>query len=240
MEDDAVSRYLAQAVAGTEPPSDREVRSMAQDAVARAQVSPTDSHRSPLRRGARLALLAAAFAVVAGSTAATAALVIQDDPEPPADLERAVVQLFAAGQCVTAVEATDLIGAQLTALGYDNWTVAPGDGVQAQSCVAPGFVASDEIIVLVAVDQPNVVAAIDGVRETLMSSCFNEAEARELISSTLTSIGVTGWEIRTDGPLAYPTGEEKAVRDHIAAGCFVYSGSGQGPNGAIYYISGGA
>jgi len=81
-------------------------------------------------------------------------------------------------------------------------------------------------------------SVMDGVREELMSGCFSEQEARELIASSLTSIGVTGWEIRTDGPLAYPTGEEDAVRNHIAAGCFVYSGSGRGPNGPTFYISG--
>lgn len=167
MKENEVGEYLTAIADRMQAPSTAELRSMAREAVARAQASPARPHGSPPRRRARVAVLVAAIAVVAGSTGAAAAL-LAEDPEPPAGLE----------------------------------------------------------------------AAMESVRQSLMSDCFNEEETRQLISSTLSDIGVTEFEIRTDGPLAYPIEEEEAVRNHLAAGCFVYSTLGGGPNGFIFYIRG--
>lgn len=106
--------------------------------------------------------------------------------------------------------------------------------------MAPGFIAAQHLLVLVPVNHPKVVEAMHGVADELMSRCLGEQEAKGLISSTLTALGLTGWSISTDGPFAYPSDREQEVRQHVAAGCFVYTGSGHGPDGQpVYYILGG-
>lgn len=75
------------------------------------------------------------------------------------------------------------------------------------------------------------------VSTQLRSACLDEAEATALLSSTLGASG--DFLVRTDGPFAYPTGEGKAVREHVARGCFVYSGTGADADGRrVYYLSG--
>lgn len=191
------------------------------------------------KRPRKRVLILVAAAVVAVTTAATARVLIQDDPEPPADLQDAVGSLFSEGRCVTATEAADGIRARLDSLGYEEWATASRQGVESDGCVAPGFLTPEKLIVLVPVDRPEVAQAIQGVAGELMRRCLGEEQATELLSSVLAALGVTNPNIRTDGPLAYPSGQEEAVRAHIASGCFVYSGSGRDPAGQpIYYITG--
>jgi len=156
-----------------------------------------------------------------------------------ADLEAAVRSLFPRGHCVGADEATSLIQEKLAGLGLTDWSVAATAGASGESCVAAGFVATERRIVLVPASGPTVSAAMEGVAATLMNECLGKDQATELMSSVLTGIGQTSFTISTDGPLAYPEGQEEAVRAHIASGCFVYSATGWGPDGQpIYYISG--
>lgn len=92
---------------------------------------------------------------------------------------------------------------------------------------------------LLLAQRPEVAEAMQGVAEKLMTDCLGQGEASELISTTLRTLGVSDFSVRTDGPLAYPSGQGEAVRSHIAAGCFVYSGAGQGGDGGlVQYISG--
>ena len=236
MEEEALMEHMAKVADATEAPSSEELRVMARGAAARGRGRPSHPRR-PAFRGHRLAVLFAALAVVAGSTAATAALLIQDQPNE--EVETAVSALFPEGKCVTGAQAMDAVQGQLGALEFGDWTVALGQGASLEGCVAPGFATSERTIVLVPVDHPDVVAALESVRGELMSRCFNEQEARALLSTTLAGVGASDGEIRTDGPLAYPEGERDAVLKHVAAGCFVFSGSGRSPDGPVYYISGG-
>lgn len=80
---------------------------------------------------------------------------------------------------------------------------------------------------------------MDGVAAELMRRCLTRDEASALISSTLERLGVTGWSIGDDGPVTAPIGQEQAVLDHMAAGCYVYAGSQSQPaGGRVFYISG--
>lgn len=198
------------------------------------------SRRSHSRRGRALIILLASAAVVIGGTTATA-FVLNSPDETPAPLQQAVDDLFSGGRCVTGTEATQTLSADLATLGYGDWAIESRPGAQPDRCVAAGFVATQKRIVLVPVSGPTVAAAMEGVAATLMNECLGKDQATELISSVLTGIGQTSFTVSTDGPLAYPEGQEEAVRAHIASGCFVYSATGWGPNGQpIYYISGSA
>jgi hypothetical protein len=190
------------------------------------------------RRGRTLLLLLAAAAVVI-TVAAGSALVVDRDPEVPPDLEQAVAALFRAGECTTPTQAEDGIRAATDALGYDDWSITSRPGVAADGCAAAGFIVSDRLIVLVPVNRPEVTDAMQGVAAEMMTRCLSKEQASGFIFSVLASVDVVGGSIRTDGPVAYPAGQEEAVRSHIASGCYVFSGSGHGADGQpIFYISG--
>lgn len=73
-----------------------------------------------------------------------------------------------------------------------------------------------------------------------MSQCLSIDEATSLASSVLTSPGVEAFQVRTDGPLAYPSDQKEAVLDHVSQGCVVYSGSGNSSEGtSVVYLSDG-
>jgi hypothetical protein len=83
--------------------------------------------------------------------------------------------------------------------------------------------------------------AMDELAATLMERCHRRDEAIALMASELDRLGVGNWSIRTDGPLAVPVGQQDAVREHIAAGCYVYSGnqaSKSGDGGRVFFLAG--
>jgi hypothetical protein len=189
-------------------------------------------------RARMLTILLAAAAVVIGVTTATAG-VLEFNDETPAPLQQAIDAIFAEGRCVTGTEATEAIDARLTALGYADWRIESRPSVQPDGCVAAGFVATEKRIVLLPASGPTVAEALEGAAAALMNECLGKEEAIEFISSVLTGLGQSDFTISTDGPLAYPEGQEEAVRTHIASGCFVYSAMGWDAEGRpVYYISG--
>lgn len=198
------------------------------------------ARRPHQRRGRRIAIVLAAAAVVMAAAVATAGGPTGDDSQQLApELQGAVELVFSQGRCVTASDAVDGIRARIDALGYDDWAIESGEGVQTNGCVSAGFNTSQKTILLIPAGGPQVAEAMQRVAEELRSRCLGKAQATELVSSVLTGLGVTDWSIRTDGPLAYPIGQREAVQSHIDSGCFVYSGSGHGPGGqSTYYISG--
>lgn len=78
------------------------------------------------------------------------------------------------------------------------------------------------------------------VASQLGAGCLNKEQATALISSALADAGATSsFTVRTDGPLAHPIGEGDVVRQHIAKGCYVYSGTGlDGAGYRVFYSSG--
>lgn len=189
------------------------------------------------RRVRRTVGLFAAVAVVVGATSVTAVALLAGDPEPDAAVVQAAVDPLFTGPCKTADNAIGEVRDQLDTIGYASWTIE--SRAAANECVAPGIDVSTQTVILVPVDRPEVGAAMEGAAEELMTRCLGERAAIEFVSSVLSGVGVADFDIRTDGPFAYPTGKEEAVRKHVAAGCFVYSGSGRDPDGKpVYYISG--
>jgi len=86
---------------------------------------------------------------------------------------------------------------------------------------------------------PDVARAMAGVRDLTMAECLDKKEVTQLIAAALGKAGVTDWSIATDGPVAHPIGEGEAMSQHLAAGCYVYSGSGWDADGRpVIYLAG--
>jgi hypothetical protein len=180
-------------------------------------------------------VLLVAAALVVGTTVAVAGVRAFTDETPP-PLQRAIADLFGGGRCVTGIEASVSIKAELAALGYEDWVVEARPGAGPEDCVAAGFVASMRKVVLVPVSGPTVAKALEGIEGTLMRECYDKDQATEFINSTLAGLGETNFSITTEGPFAYPLGQHEEVTAHIAAGCYVYSGMGWDADGRPMYI----
>jgi hypothetical protein len=199
------------------------------------QVGP-DTPRSS--RSRLLVVLVTAAALVVGTTVALAGVRSFGDHAPDS-LQRVVDDLFAGGRCVTQREASTKIGQDLEALGYDEWVIESRPGAVQGACVAAGLVPDLKRVVLVPASGPTVSEALENIRSAMMSECFDEEEATDLIRSTLSGLGQADVTILTDGPLAVPNGQEEAVRTHVASGCYVYSGMGWDANGQpMYFVNG--
>lgn len=85
----------------------------------------------------------------------------------------------------------------------------------------------------VPIEAPAIVDAMGEVEDRLLSECLTEGEARAFVGSVMDGLGITGWSVRIDGPVAFLVGQEDAIRAHMAAGCAVYSGSGHDDEGAL-------
>lgn len=189
------------------------------------------------RRGRRVILLLAAAFLMATSVATAQRFLFADVPQPA--LEAALEEVFAQSDCVTATDAKDAIRARLDALGYAGWEIESSGAVEHARCVAAGLVTTEHLVILLPAAGRDVAEAVAGVREELMRRCLGKDEATQLISSVLTSLGVTDFSVRAAGPQGAPIGQEEAVRSHVAAGCFVYSGMGWDADGhANYYLWG--
>jgi hypothetical protein len=141
------------------------------------------------------------------------------------------------GTCVTAQRAVSDLSSRLTSEGLAEWSVLTR--AQPSDCVAGGLVPASSTIVLFRVESPAVTAVVSGLRDDLMARCLDRDQAIALTTSTLQTAGLATFEVRTDGPFAFPLDQEAAVRDHIAEGCYVYSLSGHDAQGTpVYYLSG--
>jgi hypothetical protein len=67
------------------------------------------------------------------------------------------------------------------------------------------------------------------VARELEDRCLNRADAFQLVSSTLTNLGITNFSVHADpwGPQGGPIDKLDFYRSHVAAGCFVYVGGQQ-------------
>lgn len=181
------------------------------------------------RVGALGAVIGAAALVVAGTS-------LLAFGSGSGDLQTTVASVFDGG-CTTPDQAESSLSRELEANGYVEWTVE--SRASSGDCVTAGVIESSRTIVLLPVDGPNVASTMDGVASELRRDCLNEAAARTLAGQALSGAGVLNFEIRTDGPLAYPSGEADAVMQHLDDGCFVYTGSGRSAEGTpVYYIYG--
>lgn len=102
-----------------------------------------------------------------------------------------------------------------------------------------GLLTSKKAVLLVPIARPEVASAIQSVADELLHRCLGKDAAIELLSSVLRANNVNEFSISTDGPVAYPMGQDAAVATHLVAGCYIYSGSSRDGDGRpVYYISG--
>ena len=79
---------------------------------------------------------------------------------------------------------------------------------------------------------PNVTDTMHGVQADLMNRCLDKDQAIQYVSSVLDAAGVTRFNVLTDGPFGFPLGQREEVEQHVADGCYVYSGSGHDAEGS--------
>lgn len=214
-----------------------------------AQLRSPDHVLGPRNGATRRRQAVVLLAATAGLLLVTALAVLSASPSP--DLARQAADraaeeriaqdlgpLFTDG-CLSVTEATTLIRQRLDALGLTDWAIETRAGAENSRCVSAAPVGDSRAVLLIPGMGADVARAMDRVQATLMEQCLDRDEAAALIASELGALGVTDWSIRTDGPQAVPIGQEQAVLDHVAAGCYVYSSSQSAPDGTrVYYIFG--
>jgi hypothetical protein len=150
---------------------------------------------------------------------------------------QAVLSREFGGSCVTAKRAMSDLSSGLASEGLAEWSVLTR--AHPSDCVAGGLVPTSSAVVLFRVESPAVSAVVAGLRDDLMERCLDRDQAIALATSTLQTAGLAGFEVRTDGPFAFPLDQESAILDHVADGCYVYSLSGHDAEGTpVYYLSG--
>ena len=185
----------------------------------------------------RTTLLAAGVVALLGAGSATAVGLLSNSA-PEEEVQSTIASVFT-GDCVTASRAADEVIAALERDGQSGWTVE--SRASESDCVTAGALSSSRTVVLLPVDHPDVASAMQVAGDELMRSCFAPDEARSLVSGVLDGAGVESFEIRFDGPLAYPIGQAEAVQAHISRGCSVYSGSGRTDDGTpVYFLNSGS
>jgi len=237
VDNEQVARLLHQLADAADPLEPEELGRMAVTATdhGREETSTLQLERRAGRRWVIVAATAAALLMVA--TGATAFMLTKDSRVPDG-LQGALRAVFAGRQCVQAEEATSLLQDRMSALGLADWAVEARPGASGSRCVIAAIDSSHAQVILLPVEAPAVVDAMHAIGAQLMSECLNEDEARALVDSTMDSLGVDAWSIRTDGPLAVPIGQEETVQAHMFAGCTVSSGMGWDTAGSlVIYLS---
>jgi hypothetical protein len=160
-------------------------------------------------------------------------------PPAPENLVATVRQVFNEGRCTTAAQAQQELRLRLDSLGYADWSVWARSEVQPNACVTSSIDTSTRRIVLILALRPEVRDAMQKVTNDLIDRCLGKQDAIDDVTSVLSGLGETGFEVRTDGPLTAPVDRVTEVKRHIDAGCWVYSGTGWTPEGRrLYFVSG--
>lgn len=193
---------------------------------------------APRRRPRRLIVILAAAALLTAASAVTASrFLFPDEPQPA--LEAALAEVFAETGCLTARDARTAIRARLGALGLTDWQIESRPGAEEGPCVYAGYLTPQHLVLLFPYVGRDVVEAIGAVGDEMLERCMGRDEAFDLLSSVLASLGIRNFSIRTDGPQAAPIGKTEEYRQRIAAGCYLYSGSGSDAEGRpVYYLWG--
>lgn len=226
-----VALLLGRLADAAEPLAPHELDRMTAFAIASAPRSSVASPRRHGRRGRSVAVALAAAVLMVASGAS--AYVLMNDSDVPDGLQTAINSVFAQQRCVGADEAITLVQEQLTGLGLSSWAVQARPGATGTRCVAAGLDLTHEQVVLIPIERPAVVEAMAAIEAHLKSACLGEDEARAFVGSVLEGLGVTNWSISTNGPVAYPIGEEDSLHAHVADGCTVWSLSGHGADGGL-------
>lgn len=161
------------------------------------------------------------------------------DPTPPADLKAAIAAVFAGHPCVTGTQAEEGIEARLLELGYREWSVVSGAGVRPDTCVTLTIDTVRKRVVLIMAVRPEVKEAVTAVAARLLAECLTKEQAADAVTAALRDVGEVGWDLRTDGPIGGPLDQQEQIKQHVANGCFIYSGTGWSADGQRrYFIAG--
>jgi hypothetical protein len=161
------------------------------------------------------------------------------DPTPPADLNTAIAAVYAGQPCVTGTQAEEEVGRRLLELGYRDWSVVRGPGVTSNGCVSSTTDTAGQRVVLIMALRPEVREALAAVAARLRAECLTKDEAVAAVTTALEGVGDVGWELRTDGPIGGPLDQLEQIKQHVAQGCFIYSGTGWSADGQRrYFIAG--
>jgi hypothetical protein len=176
-----------------------------------------------VRRG--LVVLAAAVALLVGTTVVTGGRMEYPGEQPEPELEAALAQMVAARECLSPEQAEAEIPTLLASLGYEGWDVERTQAARNARCVATAVESEHHAIWLLPGRSQAEAEVTESLKVELMARCLARRDALELVRSALASVGVTDIEIRADpgGPQAYPVDQEDAWKQHVAQGCFVLS-----------------
>ncbi len=208
-------RALDAAIPAQAPPDPM----MARDVLTTQRTQP----RHGVRRG--LVLLAAAAALLIGTTVVTGGRMEFSGEQPEPELEAALAQLVAARECLSPEQAEAEIPTLLASLGYEGWDVERTQAARNARCVATAVESEHHAIWLLPGRSRAEAEVTESLKVELMARCLGRKDALELVRSALASVGVTDIEIRADpgGPQAFPVDQEDAWKQHVAQGCFVLS-----------------
>ena len=196
----------------------------------------TPTRNANRRRFLWFATLVASIAVV-GVTAAGAVEHFTTDESTPNPGVATILGSEFNGTCVTSEVAIADLTKSLQDSGFTSWHVK--SEAHAGDCVAGGLDPAASTVILFAVQSPDVTNITHGLQTDLMSRCLDKDQAIQYVSSVLGAAGVTRFSVLTDGPFSFPLGQEKEVEQHVADGCYVYSGSGHDAEGSpTYFLSG--
>ena len=158
---------------------------------------------------------------------------------PPASLEKAVADAFSSDKCTTATEAEAKIRVNLVAIGYGDWTISSEAGGPPEGCVSASISTSRRSITFNPALRPEVREALHAASIELIDRCLDRPQANAYVTSVLTALGETDWEIRNDGPIGAPADRFDEVMRHVSRGCYVYSGTGISASGTrTYFVTG--
>jgi len=181
--------------------------------------------------------MAAITVAIVGAAVPTAAALINGGGQDAAMVRSIVDRLSSAGGCQTASRAAGQLRADLDGAGVTHWVIELAESVTQQDCVTPAVFASNRTVLLIRAVGPDTAQALESVATQLLDRCLDEQAARDLLGSVLRTSGVTGYSIRNDGPLAYPSERRDQIEAHLRAGCVIYSGSGSDAAGKqVFYL----
>jgi hypothetical protein len=193
-----------------------------------------------LRRAKVRIAIAIALALIAASAVTANRVLHPDVPEPR--LERAIAAVFASGECMTAVQAQPLVREAMDTAGYPTWTLELEQGADRARCVAAGVITMFHAVRLFPIAGRDVAEAMEWLSEQLTTQCLNRAEAIQLASSVMHSLGISEFEVRADpwGPQAVPLDKPGGQEAYIAHAekCFVYSTVQQENGHSVIYLWG--
>jgi hypothetical protein len=203
------------------------------DGAVPAGPPPAITRARARKRGRRLVPILAAAALLVGAGVVGAQVTLHpDNPEP--ELEAALGKAWAGVACMSPDDARSAVQTALDELGKADWTIADRPGVGGGTgCTFPGVIATLREVALFPGAGAELSAATERLAQELLDRCLNRSDAMALLSSVLVANGVTDFDMSADpwGPQGGPIDQIEAYKAHVAAGCFVYVGSGHNADG---------